>query len=505
MSAIPHGLSRFDKLIECHVGDESQRPKPFPATLGRLLDPVPVVVNKLTHKQVIKVLEKVALGMGKKTDKSGEAPAGMTFFGQFVDHDVTLDVTSALGTRIVPSTIPNVRTPSLDLDCVYGSGPEGSPHLYGSDKTREGGNNTSNFLLFGTKQNKFDLARTNNGTALIGDPRNDENGILSQIQANFVSLHNILMTEVLNNKGVYEEIKECAHMGMSANDWAEFVPERAMVFEEVRRFLRFHYQYAIWEELLPSFVDQSCLDEARITDMFGTDAAIMPVEFTGAAYRFGHATAQPDYELQAKAGQVSMNDILGFGPRSKPVEMKLFFDLTGVAAQRARPVGTTLGLPLTNLPFIHETVALRDIDVDLTLPQSRNLPLRNMIRDRYTYQLASGEIVAKYLRKKAGRHVPKVEMHKEFSEAGFTRTPLWFYCLQEAEQHGHGKLTGVGGAIVASVFGRLLRLDSTTYWHAHGFAPSSKFDNSGGLLAGMMKYAEDNRANVEHAADLING
>jgi hypothetical protein len=505
MTASRHGLSRLDQLVKCHTGPEEQRPKPFPATLGRLRPAVPVKVKHITHADVIDTLTKVAEGMGKQTDKAGTASAGMTFFGQFVDHDITLDATSALGRRITPSSIPNVRTPALDLDCVYGSGPEASPHLYGADKSREGGSNTANFLVMGTKKNKFDLARTSNGTALIGDPRNDENAIISQIQANFIALHNILMTEALKDKATYEEIKGCAHMGMAENDWIEFVPDRHMVFEEVRRFLRFHYQCAVWEELLPAFVDQTCLDEARLSDLFGADAAIMPVEFTGAAYRFGHATAQPDYELHAGKGQVSMNDILGFGARGKPVDMKLFFDIDGKKSQRARPVGTTLGLPLTNLPFIHDKVHLPDIDHDLTLPQSRNLPLRNMVRDRYTYQLASGEIIAEWLASEQGHPTPKVKMHKTLADKGFTRTPLWFYCLQEAEQHGDGKLTGVGGAIVASVFGRLLRLDKTTYWHAHGFKPSAKFANKGGLLAGMMKYAEANRGKIANAKDLING
>ncbi len=498
MSSRPHGLSPLDQLVKCHTGPEANRPKPLPATLGRLRPAVPVKVEHLTHADIIKTLEKVAVGMGKKTDKAGVAPAGMTFFGQFVDHDITLDATSALGRRIVPSTIPNVRTPALDLDCVYGNGPEASPHLYGAG-------DTAHYLVLGTEKNKFDLARTRNGTALIGDPRNDENAIVGQIQANFIALHNILMTEALNDQSTYEEIKSCSHMGMSENDWAEFVPERGRVFEEVRRFLRFHYQWAVWEELLPAFVDQVCLDEARISDLFGADAVIMPVEFTGAAYRFGHATAQPNYQLHTKSGQVSMDKILGFGARNNSVAMSLFFDIGGKKAQRARPVGTTLGLPLTNLHFINEAVHLPDIGIELTLKQSRNLPLRNMIRDRYTYQLASGEAIADWLKTEQGYPTPKVSMHKELAKQGFTRTPLWFYGLQEAEQCGAGKLTGVGGTIVASVFGRLLRLDKTTYWHAHGFKPTAKFSDKGGLLAGMMNYAEANRDKIAHADDLING
>src|SRR5947207_544387 len=56
--------------------------------------------------------------------------AGTTFFGQFVDHDITFDTTSRLGVPTNPSASPNSRTPSLDLDSVYGAGPVASSQLY---------------------------------------------------------------------------------------------------------------------------------------------------------------------------------------------------------------------------------------------------------------------------------------------------------------------------------------------------------------------------------------
>ncbi len=499
MSRLPHGLSRLDLLLKCK-SDAHAATIPLPATFGRLKKPAnPVQLQVLTHEQLIAVLEKIALDMGKETDLSGPAPAGMTFFGQFVDHDITLDATSALGSRIEPATIPNVRTPALDLDCVYGAGPEASPHLYGAGDAKH-------FLVYGNATCAFDLARTKNGTALIGDPRNDENMVVSQIQANMIALHNILMAKCLEDPAFYADVKGCAHMGMSSNAWAENVPDRNMVFEEVRRFMRMHYQWVVWNELLPAFVDQACLDEARQKDTFGKDAPIMPVEFSGAAYRFGHATTQPDYRLRTSdKAQVDMMTILGFGQRDDVVDMAHFFDIDGKAAQRARPVRPTLGKALTALHFIQDQVELHDIDHTLTLPQSQNLPLRNMIRDRYTYQLTNGEKMAHWLRDELGLHAPEVKIHPHLKKHGITKTPLWLYCLQEAEQHGNGCLTGVGGAIVASVFARLLRLDGTTYWHAHGFKPSAHFENKGGVMAGMMKYAEAHRAHIPHADQLQNG
>ena len=50
--------------------------------------------------------------------------------GQFMDHDMTFDLTSRLGEPTEPEDSPNARTPALDLDSVYGGGPRRSPELY---------------------------------------------------------------------------------------------------------------------------------------------------------------------------------------------------------------------------------------------------------------------------------------------------------------------------------------------------------------------------------------
>jgi len=500
MSQLPHGLSRLDMLVKCMTDPDPITSPPLADTFGRLKpDPNPVQLKVLEHEELIGILEEVALHMGKKTDKKGHAPAGMTFLGQFVDHDITLDATSALGTRIVPETIRNVRTPSLDLDCIYGDGPEASPFLYGKD-------DTANFLLYGNATNPFDLPRNKNGTALIGDHRNDENAIVSQIQANMIALHNILMDKCLTDPAFRAEVSGCAHMGMSSEEWRVNVPPRHVVFEEVRRFIRMHYQYVVWKELLPGFVDQSCLDEAENKDLFGSMSPIMPVEFSGAVYRFGHATTQPDYRLRsADKAQTNMMKLLGFGVRSENIEMAQFFDINGNEAQRARPVGPTLGLALTALEFIKDEVEIPRIHHKMTLKQSQNLPLRNMIRDRYTYELHSGESYRDWMRNVWDLNAPDVKPHPKLAKQKINKTPLWLYCLMEAEQHGNGKLTGVGGAIISSVFSRLLRLDKTTYWHAHGFKPSDLFKNDGGVFAGMMKCVEDQRDKIPNAEKLKHG
>ena len=486
-----HGLTRLDQLLKSCLNGEGPG-RPFAQTLGRLMPANPVKIHKISHADVIHALDALSQSMASEKNENGEADAGMTFLGQFVDHDITLDATSALGTRIDPSTIPNVRTPSLDLDCVYGAGPEASNILYGEGDQEQ-------FLMFGSKDNPRDLARTCAGKALIGDPRNDENIIVAQVQGVFIELHNILMSKRAEEGQEADDIKTCAHEGMAPHVWKAHVHPRLSNFEEVRRFIRLHYQWIVWNELLPAFVQQECLDWALDTYTFGWDAPVMPVEFTGACYRFGHATTQFQYRLTDGGDPKGLFDFRGFGPRPSEanIEMGMFFRMTdGPNVQKARPVGPGLGKPLFDLPFVHDEIALEDIGETLTLTQSRNLALRNMIRDRYTYQLASGQQAAARLGTKP------VEVPHELKEKGINKTPLWFYALQEAEAHGGGKLTGAGGRIVATVFANLLRRDPTTFLHMPHFKPWHGFAGQPSLMAGLIAYVEAHRGAIKNPEKL---
>src|SRR5918995_2142624 len=51
-------------------------------------------------------------------------PAGFTYLGQFVDHDLTFDKTNVMmGEDVSPADLLQARSPSLDLDSLYGAGP----------------------------------------------------------------------------------------------------------------------------------------------------------------------------------------------------------------------------------------------------------------------------------------------------------------------------------------------------------------------------------------------
>src|SRR5437763_10303698 len=115
-------------------------------------------------------------------DENPTVTAGYTYLGQFIDHDITFDPVSVLTAANDPDALTDFRTPRLDLDSVYGRGPDDVPFLYDPDGVH---------LLIGRNaEGDDDLPRNSNGRALLGDPRNDDNLIVSQLTQGFLKYHN---------------------------------------------------------------------------------------------------------------------------------------------------------------------------------------------------------------------------------------------------------------------------------------------------------------------------
>ena len=167
-------------------------------------------------------------------DENATIPAAYTYFGQFVDHDITLDPTDFGQSQKDVSATVDFRSPALDLDCVYGGGPADQPSLYRNAK------NGARHLLrlapaaidgAGPGSTRYDLLRLPAASstdtaqlALIGDKRNDENKIVSQVQATIISLHN----------KIYED--DTFHPGLTdAKDR----------FANTVRLVRWHYQWVV--------------------------------------------------------------------------------------------------------------------------------------------------------------------------------------------------------------------------------------------------------------------
>jgi len=161
------------------------------------------------------------LGLSVNNPNNPTHTAGVTFMGQFIDHDITFDTTSAMGVPTDPGSSPNGRTPSLDLDSVYGAGPVASPQLYDSvDQAK---------LRIDSSGTFEDLPRTSDGTntAIIADPRNDEHLMIAGLQCAFILFHN------------------------NAVDWARANGYTDSAFEQARQLTTWHYHWLVLNEFLP--------------------------------------------------------------------------------------------------------------------------------------------------------------------------------------------------------------------------------------------------------------
>ena len=273
--------------------------------------------------------------------------AGTTFFGQFVDHDVTFDLGSTLGEPTRPEDSTNTRSPALDLDSVYGGGPVRSPQLYGRRSTREplGG-----IKLRVEHGGLFeDLPRTADGTAILGDPRNDEHVILAGLHAAFLMFHNEAVDYVAarNRRWSTDEI-----------------------FREAQRLVRWHYQWMIVHEFLPQVIGQSLVNNILRNGrrIYRPSVGFMPVEFQGAVYRMGHSMVRPSYRANMLGDNGGPFFAFIFDPaagRRRPIRAtcaaacatprrfvgwQTFFDFGDGEVRPNKRLDTTLSTPLFLLP-----------------------------------------------------------------------------------------------------------------------------------------------------------
>ncbi|WP_397547937.1 heme peroxidase family protein [Rhodothermus marinus] len=448
-----HGLSDLPGLSAfCHYGHP-----PHPGNrFGRLFPHLPPLY---LHPESLSRLGRPGGPMdgGTSANRTHSVAVGYVFFGQFVDHDITLDVTSSLSSVADPAEVPNIRTPTLDLDCIYGLGPEASPFLYHAQ-----GQFAGIKLLTGADGTAVsgqppalaaeDLSRTSHGIALIGDPRNDENRIISQLQLAMHRFHNHVVEYLHNAQGL----------------------EGHELFEEARRLTTWHYQWVIVEDFLPRLCGKAVVD-----DILGNgrryyrpedhhQEPYIPVEFSVAAYRFGHSMIPQRIQVQqgepllelfgAKLGH-------GFEPLRHPEAVVDWHELVETPAgrhvQQAEKLDTKLAHDLLQLPFISDS--------------ERSLATRNLLRGQ-AFLLPSGEQVAHALNRPDDEieRVHDAAQNIAGSDVDFSRgTPLWFYILTEAETIGRETRPGtfepgeglgpVGARLVAEVLIGLLELDTRSY------------------------------------------
>jgi hypothetical protein len=379
--------------------------------------------------------------------------AGTTFMGQFMDHDVTFDLTSRLGVPTPPERSPNTRDPAFDLDSVYGGGPIADRELY--EPVARGRFSTKFKVESGGLFE--DLPRVGS-RASVADPRNDENIVIAGMHAAFLLFHNKLVDLMTRNS-----IRLVSTAG-ARND-----PEE--IFRRARRLTTWHYQWMILNEFLPLFVGQPLVNDILRNGrkFYRSQITQIPVEFQGAAYRFGHSMVRPSYRANFTSldGQPFFAFIFdptqennpdpddmrgGFRARRRFIGWQTFFDFADGNMRPNKLIDAKISTPLFDLPL----AAIASGDPPTSLPQ------RNLLR-QVTWELPSGQSIAKRMRVPALSGNDLSEL-KDFGLNLHEATPLWYYILKEAEVMENGARLGpVGGRIVGEVIIGLLQLDRNSF------------------------------------------
>jgi len=373
--------------------------------------------------------------------------AGLTFFGQFLDHDMTFDQRSRLGFPTQPIISQNARTCFFDLDSIYAGGPAVNAELYDpADPIK--------FLIESDGQFE-DLPRDPiNHVAIIGDPRNDENMMIAGMHAAFLLFHNHAV-----------DLVRLQYPGIPNNE----------AYLQARRLTVWHYEWMILHEFLPHIVSQSVIDDVQ-TDgrQFYNPLngqVFIPVEFQ-ITYRFGHSMVRPSYRANlhgdngqpffgmifdpAEEGSPDPADLRG-GARAprRFIGWQTFFDFGGGYSADVRPnkrIDTIVSTPLFRLPL---GTIFNGMPPD-------SLMQRNLLRC-LTWQVPSGQRLASEMGLPSLNTGALAEL-QPINTSFVTSTPLFYYILKEAQLTEDGvRLGPVGARIVAEVFIGLLQLDPDSY------------------------------------------
>ena len=463
----------------------------------------------------------------------GSMPAGYTYFGQFIDHDITRDVTGdedALDGPLpaVMLEIEQARSPTLDLDSVYGSVPTGSN---GGVSPRSNGG-SGPFFLFGTTlpspgagnsgqplQNDLprgpkveetdDQGRPVNKTkVLIPDDRNDENLIVGQMHLAWMKFHNAVARTLMN-------------ADMSLSD--------SMAFEQARDLVTKHYQYIVLNDFLKLVCEPGVWQEVvkngkcRLCDTTVAENATMPLEFAVAAFRFGHTMIRQAYDWNVNFMQGGA--IPGAGParfQGKSSQISLFFhtrnnlssdrqlETNWIADWRRLLDFDGTGFDVGGVEFVNAAAfdpllasGMGNLERAPGKPVLNNLAASNLRRGALR-GLPSGQEISKEMssvkvltKTELKKNIP-TDMAKLFDDLELDqKTPLWFYILQEANARQDGKHLGeMGSILVAETFVSLVKASKPSII-ASGWTPAEsplRLANGSEVdtLPKMMVFCEEN-------------
>jgi hypothetical protein len=525
--------------------------------LGVRLDPKPPVGTPFDYMLPELTDDAPAAQADPAVEVNSNIPAVYTYWGQFIDHDMTAntdrdsatsDITRTPLTPVPPADVTaslrNLRRPTFDLDNVYGNGPGLDPHAHHPDpgppdkgfydgiRLRVGKNDESAGIPGAHIPPVADVSRdlprigpllaqgviteadipdslktdVNKLTrAFIGDLRNDENLIVSQFHLSFLRFHNNVVA------------------ALEADPHAPNTPAKR--FAAAQRLVRFHYQWLVVNDYLktvtlPGMVDKVLVGGNKFYKPLAGGELFAPLEYSVAAYRFGHSMVRAGYDHNRNFGKavpptpatqpfakfedlfrftgnghaIDPNDITKSTPnpfRGLPtlpfnwvIEWDRFANKSDAnEGHFARKIDTHLALPILNM--VNEGTA-DGIQDDVANPANkalrqllRSLAQRNLLRG-YLLSLPTGQAVAAAmgidpLTADELQQGNTADVNTALRNGGFVEhTPLWYYILKEAEIRANGNTLGeLGSRIVVETQIGIMRNDANSYLNAdHGWDPS---------------------------------
>jgi Animal haem peroxidase len=432
--------SSFGRMFPTLAPFPVQQPQVLADVVQSQLDPGCSAVSHSPACRTVGNQAGRATGIVDPRDNPG-VPAGFTYLGQFIDHDLTLDLQPTPTAPIDPTTLKNFRTARFDLDSVYGGGPQRSPELYEPD-----GTGRLRFQPADEQPNGVaDLPRRPDGSAIVGDDRNDENVIIAQMHLAFIMFHNRLIDE-----------------GYS--------------FADARRLTQWHYQFIVVNDYLPHvagldrvnrFLDRATGKVRNELYAPGDPSAPMtPVEFSAAIFRYGHSQVRDSYEINDQSQDDPLHVFRSLpnhrpdpnslmGGRNIPANMGIdwaeFFQIDDhpeFEGNLSRRLDTKISNSLFQLPI-----------PNIEAEGSNVLAFRNLNRGQF-YGLPSGQDVARLM---GIAPLSNVEIGLPALFGG-GEAPLWYYILAESEITENGTRLGpVAGRVVAEVLLTLMAIDPNSY------------------------------------------
>jgi hypothetical protein len=369
----------------------------------------------------------------------GPIPAGYTYLGQFIAHDLSFEASQALPQigSDEPSPGRNLRRRGLNLDSLYGGGPAVDPGLYAADGVR--------FRLQRRKSRGhsiLDFKRAPDGSASAGDPRNDSTITLAQLHLVLMTFHNRVADHLARARG------------------------RTARFETVRRTVSEHVQAVVLDDFLWRLIPERAYLQLRRNGpslIARADLGCVPVEFSHGAFRFGHAMVRGGYHWGSGIGRPNLAQLFDRTGRngtlaSNPlrldwfVDWDHFFDCAHLAgARRPREMNRARRIR----PAIEPALAMVPPG-ECAEGQPPDLALRDLLRGAAAGIASAQEIIAacnaqglflsalspdEVLRACPDHLRPVVEAHRFHHHS-----PLWFYVLVEAWFTTRGETLGPLGA-----------------------------------------------------------